>query len=138
MKAMGLEEILDDPRFEIIDGVIQNHTILRDIMKERFLTKTLEEWKTILNTERIPYSPVQTLPEVINDPQARANGFYELYEHPEFGQVGAVLNPINVGEGEKTIRMAAPEFGQHTEEVLLEYGYDWEEIERFRDEGIIS
>jgi crotonobetainyl-CoA:carnitine CoA-transferase CaiB-like acyl-CoA transferase len=138
MKVMGLEELLDDPRFEIIDGVIQNHIVLRDIMRERFLTKTLEEWKTLFNTERIPYSPVQTLPEVINDPQAAANGFYESYEHPDFGQVGAVLNPINIGEGEKTIRMAAPEFGQHTEEVLLEYGYDWEDIGRFRGEGIIA
>ena len=138
MKVMGLEEILDDSRFEIIDGVIQNHTVLKDIMKERFLTKTLEEWKALLSTERIPFSPVQNLPEVINDPQAKANSFYDSYEHPEFGQVGAVLNPINVDGAEKTIRMAAPEFGQHTEEVLLEQGYDWEDIERFRDEGIIS
>ena len=138
MRVMGLEELLDDLRFEIIDGVIQNHTVLRDIMRERFLTKTLEEWKILFNTERIPYSPVQTLPEVINDPQAAANGFYESYEHPDFGQVGGVLSPINVGEGEKTIRSAAPEFGQHTEEVLLEHGYDWEDIGRFREEGIIS
>ncbi len=57
--------------------------------------------------------------------------------HPEFGQVGAVLNPINVGDGEKTIRTPAPEFGQHTEEVLLEHEYDWEDISRFRDKGII-
>ena len=48
-----------------------------------------------------------------------------------------MLNPINVGDGEKTIRKVAPEFGQHTEEVLLEHGYDWEDITRFREKGII-
>jgi len=137
MKAMGLEELMHDPRFEVIDGDIQNHTVLRDIMKERFLTKTLAEWKILFNGERIPYAPVQTLTEVIDDPQAKANGFYESYEHPEFGQIGGVLNPINVGDGEKTIRSVAPEFGQHTEEVLIEHGYDWEDITRFRDKGII-
>jgi crotonobetainyl-CoA:carnitine CoA-transferase CaiB-like acyl-CoA transferase len=138
MKVMGLGELLDDPRFEIIDGEIQNHQILREIMRERFLTKTLDEWKILFNTERIPYSPEQTLLEVINDPQAKANGFFEKYEHPDHGEVGAIANPINVGAGEKTIRTAAPEFGQHTEEVLLEIGYNWEDIDKFRDEGLIA
>ena len=91
-----------------------------------------------MRQEGIPYSPVQTLPEVINDPQAEANEFFETYEHPDFGDVGAVLSPINVGKGEKTIRSSAPEFGQHTEEVLLENGYDWEEIEKFRERGVIA
>lgn len=138
MRVMGLEEVLEDPRFEIVDGEIQNYEILREMMTERFLTKTLDEWKILFNTERIPYSPEQTLVEVINDPQAKANEFYEMYEHPDFGEVGAIVNPINVGEGEKTIRTAAPEFGQHTEEVLLEVGFTWEDIERFRDEGLIA
>ncbi len=80
MKVMGLEELLDDPRFEIIDGVIQNHTVLRDILRNRFSTKTLGEWKVLFNTERIPFSPVQTLLEVIEDPQAKANGFFESYD----------------------------------------------------------
>lgn len=138
LRAMGLDELIDDKRFEVIEGFIQNHLELRDILRETFLSKTLEEWKPLFNSVRVPFSPVQTLPEVVSDPQAAANNFFESYQHPEVGDITVVASPINVGDGEKTVKSPAPEFGQHTEEVLIEYGYSWEDIAELKDKGIIA
>jgi crotonobetainyl-CoA:carnitine CoA-transferase CaiB-like acyl-CoA transferase len=49
-----------------------------------------------------------------------------------------VANPIRLSKTPATIRMPAPEFGQHTEEILLEYGYTWEDISHLREQGIIA
>ncbi len=90
-----------------------------------------------LTEASIPWSAVQNLPEVIADPQARANDFFVSYDHPTYGHMELVANPITLSKIPQTIRMPAPEFGQHTEEVLLEYGYTWEDIARFKEQGVI-
>jgi len=90
------------------------------------------------NDVRLPWSPQQNLPEVISDPQARANDFFVPFDHPTHGRIEVIANPITLSKTPATIRMPAPEFGQHTEEVLLEYGYTWEDIEQFKQQGVIA
>jgi crotonobetainyl-CoA:carnitine CoA-transferase CaiB-like acyl-CoA transferase len=138
MRAVDREDLIGDPRFATIESFVENQALLKDIMTETFKTKDLEEWVEILNKEQVPYSPVRNFVEIANDPQARVNGFFESYEHPEHGRIEGVANPINVGENEKSVRMPAPEFGQHTEEILLEHGYDWDDIIQFQEEGVIA
>ncbi len=137
-RAIGREDLIEDPRFETIESFVENQAFLKGIMTETFKTRDKNEWVEILNEEQIPYSPVQNFTEIVNDPQARANGFFESYEHPEHGRIEGVANPINVGKNEKSVRLPAPEFGQHTEEVLLEHGYNWDDISRFQEEGVIA
>ena len=86
----------------------------------------------------VPWSPLQTLPEVVADPQARANEFFTAFAHPVHGTVEVVTNPVKLNRNPHMVRMPAPEFSQHTEEVFLEMGYSWEEIERFKNLGIIA
>ena len=81
---------------------------------------------------------MQTFPEVINDRQARDNDFFISYDHPAYGRVEGVANPVKLSKSPETVRMPAPEFGQHTEEVLLELGYTWEDIAHFQQDGIIA
>ena len=108
------------------------------ILDEAFGNKTLDEWKSRLTEVGFTWAPIQNLPEVINDPQAKANDFFVSYDHPTYGRMKGVANPINFSKTQATIRMPAPEFGQHTEEVLLEYGYTWEDIEQFKKQRIIA
>jgi crotonobetainyl-CoA:carnitine CoA-transferase CaiB-like acyl-CoA transferase len=135
-RALGLDELENDPRFNTIEGREENNAILYPMLDKAFASKTLEEWRPLL--EGIPYAVHQSMREVINDPQARANDFFVAYDHPTHGRLEAVANPVMLSETPATIRMAAPEFGQHTEEVLLEYGYTWEDIARFKEAGIIA
>jgi crotonobetainyl-CoA:carnitine CoA-transferase CaiB-like acyl-CoA transferase len=134
-KLIGREELEPDPRFATMEARKENCKELYHIFIKAFQTRTLEEWRPLIAD--IPASPIQTLVDVVNDPQARANNFFLPYNHPNYGKMEIMASPVNMSETPATIRMPAPEFSQHTEEVLLEEGYSWEEIERFREEGVI-
>jgi len=134
-QAIGLEELIDDPRFNSMEARKENNVELMHIFDEVFKSKTLDEWKPILTG--IPYAPLQNYHEVLNDPQARANDFFVTYDHPTYGRIEAVANPVKLSNTPATVRMSAPEFGQHTEEVLLEYGYTWDDIAQFKEQSII-
>lgn len=137
-KAIGREELLDDVRFTTVESMEENHIALMEILDGVFKEKTLAEWKPLLDEAGLPWSPIQSLLDVIHDPQARANEFFVHYDHPTYGNIEGVANPIKLGKRLEPVRMPAAEFSQHTEEVLLECGYTWEDIIGFKDEGIIA
>ena len=137
-QAIERGELEHDPRFESFTSRIENHLALFNILEETFLTRTLDEWKVRLTSAGLPWAPVASLPEVISDPQARANDFFAAYEHPTHGPIEIVANPMHLSKTPASVRMPAPEFGQHTEEILLEYGYIWEDIARFKEQGVIA
>lgn len=135
-QAIEREDLEHDPRFESFGARTENHVVLYHIFEEIFLSKTLAEWKPRLRG--LPFSPIQNFLEVVNDPQARANDFFVPFDHPAYGRIEVIASPINLSETPATIRMPAPEFGQHTEEVLLECGYTWEDIAQFKEQRIIA
>ena len=135
-KAIEREDLENDPRFNSLQARAENREILYPILDEIFLTKTLDEWKPRL--EGIPWAPQQNLREAINDIQARANDCFVAYDHPTYGRIEMLSNPIKLSKTPSTVRMPAPEFGQHTEEVLLEYGYTWEDIAQLKELGVIA
>jgi len=135
-QAIEREDLINDHRFNTFEGRAENRMELFAILDEAFLSKTLDEWRPRL--AGIPSGPVQNLLEVINDPQARANDFFVTLDHPTHGRIEVIAPPVKFSKTPATVRTAAPELGQHTEEVLLEYGYTWEDIAKFREQGIIA
>ena len=137
-QAMERPDLEHDPRFESIEARTENQADLFHIFEEVFRSKTLAEWTPRLIETEMLWAPVQSPREVINDPQARANDVFVPYDHPDFGQIEVVANPIRLSKTPATVRTPAPEFSQHTEEVLLELGYTWEDIAQFKEQGIIA
>ncbi|UCB43875.1 MAG: CoA transferase [Dehalococcoidales bacterium] len=137
-RAIGREDLEHNPRFATFDLRIENHIALNQILEEVFQDRILDEWKAPLNEAGLPWSPVQNLPETTADPQARANDFYVAYDHPTYGHIEGVANPIQLSKITVGVTRPAPELGQHTEEVLLEHNYTWEDIERFKQQGVIG
>lgn len=135
-RAIEREDLIDDARFNSFDARADNRMALYEILDAAFASRTLAEWKQRL--QGIPFAPYQSLIEAVNDPQARANDFIVAYDHPEHGRIEGIANPVKLGKTPATVRMPAPEFAQHTEEVLLEYGYTWEDIARFKELGAIA
>jgi len=136
-QAIEREDLEHDPRFESVEARRENQPALLQILEEVFRSKTLEEWKAPLTEGRMLWDPIQSPAEVVADPQARANDFFVPFDHPTFGRIEVVANPIKLSKTPATIRTVAPEFSQHTEEVLLELGYTWEDIAQFKEQGII-
>jgi crotonobetainyl-CoA:carnitine CoA-transferase CaiB-like acyl-CoA transferase len=134
--ALGRQDLADNPEYQTMDGRARHNLALRQTIGETFMTRTYEEWLPRL--EGLPYSLMQSVKEAANDHQARAAGCFISYDHPRYGQVENLASPINMSETPAAYRRPAPELGQHTEEVLLEFGYSREDIRRLREEGIIS
>ena len=136
-RALGIEELMDDPRFDSLQKRSENNVGLIEILDRRFAEKTRDEWAHRLDAEGCMWGPIQSLEEVIADPQANANGYFLDLMHPSEGQFTLTSPPLKFSRSPGETPDVAPEFGQHTEEQLLSVGYTWEEIARLRDEGAI-
>ena len=135
--VLGLGHLKDDARFESLQKREENCETLITIISEIFFSKTLAEWEEILQKNELFYSPVQTVTEVVNDPQATENDFFIELDHPSGRRIKLLASPVLFNGVRPPIRLTAPELGQHTEEVLLELGYTWDDIVSFKDSGVL-
>lgn len=110
---------------------------IKEEMAEIFLRKTRKEWIDLLMEADTCVAPVNSLEEVFANPQIRKRQMLVEVDHPRAGRVRQVGVPIKFSETPGEIRSPAPEFGEHTEEILGEMGYGKEDIEQLRKEGVI-
>jgi len=137
-KAIDREDLQHDPRFEDFEVRMENCAALYHIVEDVFHERTLAEWQSRLKAAGLPFAPYRTFVEAIADPQARANDMFVTIDHPTHGNLEVIANPIKMSKTPATLRTPAPEFSQHTEEVLLENGYTWDDIDRLKSKGVIA
>jgi crotonobetainyl-CoA:carnitine CoA-transferase CaiB-like acyl-CoA transferase len=137
-RALDMNEVENDPRFNTIEARGEHAKELIKLMDEKFLASTRDEWLEILRREGCICTPVQSPSEVTKDVQAIANNYFINVDHPVWGKIKAVGFPWDFSETPASWRREAPEFGQHTEEILLEIGYTWDDIAKFREIGAIG
>ena len=112
--------------------------IAREMRKdfiEIFSQRTTDEWVERLSAEAQRFSPVRSHDQVAADPQSFANGYIVEIDHPQFGTVNLVGCPIQMSDTPTRYGVEAPQLGQDTEMVLVEAGYDWDELESLRERG---
>jgi len=117
-KAVGLEEMLTDPRFAGGTKRIENRALVMAIVQEAFEKRTKAELLALLEAAEIPSGPVNELPEVFADEQVLERGMVVTAEHPLAGMMRMIGNPIHYSETPLKRYQAPPLLGQHTEEVL--------------------
>jgi crotonobetainyl-CoA:carnitine CoA-transferase CaiB-like acyl-CoA transferase len=135
-RALGMTELEKDPRFNSIEARAENTKELVAIMDGKFAAKPREEWLQILHKEGCICTPIQSPIEVSNDEQAIANNYFIYADHPVWGRIKMVGFPWDFSETPAEWQREAPEFGQHSEEILLELGYTWEDIAKLKEEEI--
>ena len=138
-KALGIEHLEKDPRFENMNQRAENCEALISILDGVFITKSRAEWLSILKeSSDLTYTPVQSLSDLVNDPQVLANDYIIDYHHSVLGLIKAMGIPFQLSRTPGMMRCESPEFGQHTEEILIELGgYSWEEITLLREQEVI-
>jgi formyl-CoA transferase/CoA:oxalate CoA-transferase len=105
---------------------------------EIFAMKSAREWVGLFRHHDLLIEIVQDYAELAADPQISENGMFTTLDHPAHGPLPIVAPGVNLSLTPGVIRTAAPEFGQHTEEVLIEAGLSWEEIASLREQGAIG
>ncbi len=131
-------DLIDDPRFNGGMEALREHAVeLIKILDDTLITKTRDEWEKSFRANDVIYGLVQTPMEVTKDPQAIANNIFADVEHPALGKIKMVKQPIDFHQNPVTLKTTAPELGQHTEEILLDIGYSWEDITRLKEQQVI-
>lgn len=138
-QAVGAPELAEDPRFANTRSRGENCQECIAILDKIFATKPRDAWMNILR-EKVPkmaFAKVMALAEVPEDPQVLANEYVVEYDHPIFDKVKLVGYPVWFSKTPCGIKGKAPEFGEHTEDILLSAGYSWEDIGTLKEGGII-
>jgi CoA:oxalate CoA-transferase len=136
-QAVGMPELEHDQRFANAGARRNNLDALYALLDDKFLGRTTAEWIDVLESHDMICAPVQEYAQVRDDPQALANEYLLDVEHPTQGRTRVVGAPWRFSETPASVAAAAPELGQHTEEVLLAAGYTWDEIAALREKGAI-
>jgi crotonobetainyl-CoA:carnitine CoA-transferase CaiB-like acyl-CoA transferase len=129
------------PETMSLNWIINNAQLVLELiarLDEIFASKPAREWIDIFRGHDLLIEIAQDYDAIENDPQVLANNMIATFDHPAHGPLKIVAPPVLLSATPGEIRTPAPEYGQHTEEVLLETGYTWEDIARLRDERAIG
>ena len=136
---LGNPEFLQEPRWYTPQA--QSDPEMVDEFNGYFLGWCLEHTKKELweigQSNRVISAPVNTVEDVLNDPEFTKRGAFALMNHPEVGEVRIPGRPFIMGETPWDLRRPAPTLGQHNEEVLTGLGYSREDVVRLRQQGVI-
>jgi crotonobetainyl-CoA:carnitine CoA-transferase CaiB-like acyl-CoA transferase len=130
------EDLIDDPRFRDAKARSENKGECVDALDAIFAQHDLEIWKQKLATTDGVWAPIQYPGELYDDPQAQINGYLPEVELHNGDSCQLVAAPVQFDEVQPQLG-AAPEHGQHTEEVLLDLGLDWDDILKAKGAGAI-
>ncbi len=136
-KALGIEELAQDPRFKTNPDRVRNRDQLIPILEDLFSKRPRDYWLKVLEEAGVPVAPVYEIDEVFEDPHIKTSGVVGYQKHSKLGEIPQLLLPTFIN-GEKPVSpQPPPVLGEHTFEVLKSLGYSDDEIKKLREEGVI-
>jgi CoA:oxalate CoA-transferase len=133
-------ELADDVRFADMHARTANRAECVAVLDAAFVRHERAEWLTRLKDDPgdFIYTRVNSVDDLPDDPQVRANNYVVEMDHPQHGPTEMVGIPVELSETPGNIRRAAPELGQDTELVLMDVlGWDWDQVEALREKEAI-
>lgn len=133
--AVGRADLASDPRFADIAGRTEHIDELYAFLAETFATRSTDEWLALLSAADIPVIRMNTPETLLEDPHMDAVGFFTEYDHPTEGRLRSIGMPQRWSESSPELRYPPPTLGQHTTEVLAEFGFSDREIDQLVPAG---
>lgn len=121
-RAIGRPDLATDPKYAINSDRLANRDELIAILTEVMKTGTRDEWIGKLQAVGVPCGPINNLQQVFDNPQVKAREIWKEIDHPTAGKAPTTASPIHYSETPVQYRKAPPLLGEHTDEVLAEFG----------------
>lgn len=136
--AIERPDLTADPRFRTNLDRVKHRSDLIAILEDLFQTKTTAAWVTLLEGAGIPNSPVNTIADLVKDPQVAYREMLVDVPHPTVSGLRAPASPMKLSDGPTSTRRHPPANGEHTEEILLELGYSKSDITSLESAGAVK
>ena len=136
-KVLDLPDMAENPDFASGADRSENRDAVNAGIEKRTVGKTSAEWIDLLNEAGIPCGPIYFIDQVFDDEQVKHIGMKHLVEHPELGKFNVLGQAITMSRHKPRTGVATPMRGQHTDEVLTEFGFGAEEIADLRNREVI-
>jgi crotonobetainyl-CoA:carnitine CoA-transferase CaiB-like acyl-CoA transferase len=137
-EVLGHPEWRDDPRFRTNTDRMANLEELVRLMNTVLFTRTRAEWIELFDAAGVPCGPVHSIGEALSHPQTLARGMVVETRHRTAGPTQAIGCPVHFSETPAAVTRPAPLLGEHTREVLRDYGYSDGEIDGFVADGVVE
>jgi crotonobetainyl-CoA:carnitine CoA-transferase CaiB-like acyl-CoA transferase len=130
--ALGSEHLLKDERFATAEARTQNVDAFTEAASVETRKHAMADLVARLNGAGVACGPINSIDQVFADPQVQASGIVRALQHPRLGVLNLLSSPIIMSDSEPVMERPAPEKGEHTDEILREFGFTSDEISRLR------
>ena len=138
LNAIERVDLQEDDRFKDNNSRMKNLEALAPILQEELLKKTSNEWIKIFDEKGLPCGPINSITEMQNDPHTLDRKMVIEVDNKKAGKSKAIGMPIKFSDTNANTEIGAPNFGQHTDEILIQFGYSAEQIKDYKDKGIVA
>src|SRR5215210_2539389 len=135
--AIGREDLMQMPEFKGLEKRAENRDRLNAVLNQALKTGSSDQWVERLNRAGVPCGPIYTVDEVFADPQVKHLQAAAPVEHPTLGRFEVVNQAVKLSRTAASMAWAAPEIGQHTDEILRELDYSAGAIRAMREQGVV-
>lgn len=137
-EGVNKTEWIDDERFASNPARTQNRGILIPLLNELFRTRPISDWTTLCEKIGLPAAGINDMASVFQDPQVQARNLRVEFERSDGEKIPMVASPLKIPTTPAQIRMAPPQLGEHTDQILRDLlGYDDSGLEKLRADGVI-
>ena len=138
LNAIERVDLQEDDRFKDNNSRMKNLEALAPILQEELLKKTSNEWIKIFDEKGLPCGPINSITEMHNDPHTLDRKMVIEVDNKKAGKSKAIGMPIKFSDTNANTEIGAPNFGQHTDEILIQFGYSADQIKDYKDKGIVA
>ncbi len=136
-RALGQDSLASDPRFAVNQQRVANRRELEAMLEEIIGTHDREPLLKLLEEADVPATPVNTVDQVMNDPQTVERGIVQRAMHPRLGEIPVIGTPLKFSRMTPGVRQAAPLRGEHTDRILAECGFSQARIDELRRKKVV-
>ena len=136
-RVLGVESMIDDPDFVDGEARSRNRDRLNQGLQDVLITNTSAHWIEKINEIGVPCGPIYDIDQMFDDPQVRHLGMARPVEHPQLGTIEILNQAVKLSRAPDVPYTPTPERGEHTDEVLAEFGFNAGEIDGFKTRGVV-